>query len=208
MSPLLSYSTLTKQNDRVWAKSRADVPPTEKVKFPGKIMAWGVMSHRGLSDLHIIPQGQTVTSHYYVEVILKQSLTSVTSSSLLRTRDSGAILERKLLPERSQAIFQQDGAPAHTSKRSQEWLKNNMPGFWTKEVWPPNSPDLNPIENLWAILQTKLDAMERVTNQKVLEKQLVLAWKEVLPEILEKVIAGMSGRISKCLKLHGDYIGK
>ena len=80
--------------------------------------------------------------------------------------------------------------------------------FWTKEIWPPNSPDLNPIENLWAILQTKLDAMERATNLRVLEKQLVSAWKEISPEILEKIIAGMPGRISKCLKLHGDYIGK
>ena len=137
-----------------------------------------------------------MTSDYYVEVILKQSLTS----SLLRTRDSGTILKRKLLPE-------QDGAPAHTSKGSQEWLKNNVPCFWTKEIWPLNSPDLNPIENLWAILQTKLDAMERATNLKVLEKQLVSAWKEISPETLEKIIAGMPGRISKCLKLHGDYIG-
>ncbi|KAI6648584.1 hypothetical protein LOD99_8064 [Oopsacas minuta] len=165
------FHTPNKQNDDVWAQSRVDVPPSEKVKYPGEIMVWGVMSSQGLSDLHIIPQKQTVTSDDYVEVILKQSLTS----SLLRTRDSGTILERKLLPDRSQAIFQQDGAPAHTSKRSQEWLKNNMTGFWTKEIWPPNSPDLNPIENLRVILQTKLDAMERATNLKVLEKQLNLA---------------------------------
>ena len=56
------FHTPNKQNDRVWEKSRADVPPTEKVKFPGKIMVWGLMSYRGLSDLHIIPQRQTVTS--------------------------------------------------------------------------------------------------------------------------------------------------
>ncbi|KAI6655736.1 Transposable element Tcb1 transposase [Oopsacas minuta] len=198
------FHTPNKQNDRVWAKSSSNVPPTEKVKFPGKIMVWGVMSYRALSHLHIIPKGQTVTSEYYVEVILKQSLIP----SMLRTRDSGTILERKLLLERSKAIFQQDGAPAHTSKRSQEWLKNNMPGFWTKDIWPPNSPDLNPIENLWAILQTKLDSMERATNLKMLEKQLILAWKEISPETLEKLIAGMPSRINKCLKLNGDYIGK
>ena len=127
---------------------------------------------------------------------------------MLRTRDSGTILEKKLLPERSKAIFQQDGAPAHTSKRSQEWLKNNMPGFWTKDIWPANSPDLNPIENVWAILQTKLDSMERATNLKMLENQLIEAWKEFSPETLEKLIAEMPSRFKKCLKLNGDYIGK
>ncbi|KAI6655853.1 hypothetical protein LOD99_1587 [Oopsacas minuta] len=30
------FHTPNKQNDRVWAKSRADIPPTEKVKYPGK----------------------------------------------------------------------------------------------------------------------------------------------------------------------------
>ena len=181
------FHTPNRQNDRVWTNSSANVRPTEKVKFPGKIMVWGVMSYRALSHLHIIPKGQTVTSEYYVEVILKQSL----ASTMLRTGDSGTILERELLPERSKAIFQQDGAPPHTSKRSQEWLKSNMPGFWTKDIWPPNSPDLNPIENLWAILKSKLDSMERATNINMLEKQLLLAWKEISPDTLEKLIAGM-----------------
>ena len=141
------FHTPNKQNDRVWAKSSVNVPPTEKVKFPGKVMVWGVMSYQALSHHYIIPKGQTVTSEYYVEIILKQSLTS----AKLRTRDSGTFLAKILLPERSKAIFQQDGAPAHTSKRSQEWLKNNMPGFWTKDIWSANSPDLNPIGDVWAI---------------------------------------------------------
>ena len=111
------------------------------------------------------------------------------------------------MPERSKAIFQ-DGGPTHTSKKSQVWLKNNMPGFWTKDIWPANSPDLNPIENVWVILQTKLDSMERATNLKMLENQLIEAWKEFSPVTLEKLIAGIPSRIKKCLKLNGDYIGK
>ena len=61
------------QTDRVWARSIEDVAPTQTVKFPLKIMVWGMMSYCALSDLHIIPQGQTVTGKYYVEEILEKA---------------------------------------------------------------------------------------------------------------------------------------
>ena len=43
-----------------------------------------------------------------------------------------------------QFLFQQDGAPAHISKQTQGWLRDNFPDFLTKEEWSPSSPDLNP----------------------------------------------------------------
>ena len=50
-------------------------------------------------------------------------------------------------------VFQQDGAPAHTSHRVQNWLDNNVDMFWPKEFWPPNSPALNPLDSLWSVLE-------------------------------------------------------
>ena len=43
-------------------------------------------------------------------------------------------------------VFQQDGAPCHTAKRTQEWLEANFQSFWPKNLWPPSSPDLNPLD--------------------------------------------------------------
>ena len=43
-------------------------------------------------------------------------------------------------------VFQQDGAPAHSAQVTQTWLASNLPDFWGKEVWPPNSPDCNPLD--------------------------------------------------------------
>ncbi|QQP55532.1 Uncharacterized protein FKW44_008750, partial [Caligus rogercresseyi] len=41
-------------------------------------------------------------------------------------------------------LFQQDSAPAHKAKKTQEWLQANVPAFWDPQTWPSNSPDLNP----------------------------------------------------------------
>ena len=43
-------------------------------------------------------------------------------------------------------IFQQDGAPAHTARVAQDWIATNRTGFIGKNEWPPNSPDLNPLD--------------------------------------------------------------
>ena len=43
-------------------------------------------------------------------------------------------------------LFQQDGAPAHRSRHTVAYLRSNVPEFIEPENWPPNSPDLNPVD--------------------------------------------------------------
>ncbi len=50
-------------------------------------------------------------------------------------------------------IFQQDLAPAHTAKSTKGWLNDHDVGVLD---WAANSPDLNPIENLWGIVKRKM----------------------------------------------------
>ncbi len=52
-------------------------------------------------------------------------------------------------------IFQQDLAPAHSAKSNKSWLNDHSFGVGVLD-WPANSPDLNPIENLWSIVKRKM----------------------------------------------------
>ena len=129
-SPYELFHPSSAQNDRVWSTDSSKVPPREVIKNPPKVMA--IMSYRGLSELHFVPPKQTVNSQYYVEEMLEKSYRLAVG----RSRKTGNILTRKLLPNMSRAIFMQDGAPAHTASRTQEWCRNNMPTFWAKGEWP------------------------------------------------------------------------
>ena len=107
-----------------------------------------MMSHRVLSELHIITQKPSVNGEYYPENILKLTCMNAVN----RTSDSGTILERALLENMSQAIFMQDGAPARTAKLTQVRCTANLPRYWAKVDWP----------NLWAILGEKLSKLPEV----------------------------------------------
>ena len=68
------------------------------------------------------------------------------------------MLEEKVLPwvqevVREQGVtLQQDSATSHTANSVQAWCRCNFKGFWEKELWPPSSPDLNPMDfGLWSI---------------------------------------------------------
>lgn len=203
-SPFQLCHPPNRQNDRVWAHNSSEVPVTETVKHPLKVMVWGMMSFRGLSDLHIIPRGQTVTADYYVEKVLKESATS----AMRRRKENGAPTKIGLLPDMSQAIFQQDGAPAHNATKTQQWCQDNFPGFWAKGVWPGNSPDLSPIENLWAIVKDKVDKATPATSEATLIRNVQSAWCSISAETLDNLVCGMPERMRACVREGGAYINK
>ena len=110
------------QNDRVWAQKSGNIEPCVQIKFLGKIHVWGMMSHRAVSDLHIVPPKQTINGCYYRNFILEKTCKDAKE----RRSENGTILLRSMLSDMSSYIFIQDGAPAHTANLTQSWCGKNF----------------------------------------------------------------------------------
>ena len=108
------------------------------------------MTATGLTRLHFVPQHTSINSEFYVNNILKKELKPVYD----RLDFYGTISKRRLFTDNNVSVFQQDGARAHTSAVSRAWLNENIDNYI--ENWPPNSPVLSPIENLWSILSNSV----------------------------------------------------
>ncbi len=91
------------------------------------------------------------------------------------------ILEHFMLPSADQLfkdadfIFQQDLAPAHTAKSTKSWLNDCGVGVLD---WPANSPDLNPVENLWCIVKRKM-RNKRPKNADELKATVKETWASI-----------------------------
>ncbi len=83
------------------------------------------------------------------------------------------ILEHFMLSDKlygdADYIFQQDLAPAHTAKGTKRWF--NDLGVTVLD-WPANSPDLNPIDNLWGIVKRKMRQWRPLSKQPGLSLDL------------------------------------
>ena len=151
-------------------------------KFPAKVMVWGAFSARGKTPLFFTQK--TVNWQSYCEII------------------NGFLLEtaRVLYPEGYKLV--QDNAPCHKAKKAMKFLDENSVIVLD---WPPNSPDLNPIENIWGIIKVKLSS-QLITDTSDLKTKIEKIWEEFDIDYLTPFIDSMPRRIQLCLEAKGKVI--
>ncbi len=171
------------QGPRVWRKRAEAQNPRclrSSVKFPQSVMVWGAMSSAGVGPLCFLRS--KVNTAVYQEVS-----------------------EHFMLPAADQLygdadfIFQQDLAPAHSAKATSTWFKDHgIPVL----NWPANSPDLNPIENLWGIVKRKM-RYARPNNAEELKATIRATWALITPEQCHRLIDSMPRRIAAVIQAKG-----
>ena len=104
--------------------------------------------------------------------------------------------------------FQQDGAKPHTHRLSQEWCQDNLPAFFDKDRWPPNSPDFNSLDySIWDELGQSIQ-WDRVTSEKALIIELKEAVHRIRQEVVRESCATWTARLDHVSKNGGEYFSK
>ena len=96
-------------------------------------------------------------------------------------------------------VFQQDNDPKHTSNFLKEYFKDK-----SIEVldWPSQSPDLNPIENLWTHIKKELRSY-RPKNVKELKSNILEIWNSFDIKYTQNLVNSMPNRIIEVLRENG-----
>jgi hypothetical protein len=146
-------------------------------------MVWGAFSGFDKCPLVFLPQKERTASHFV------QNVYEAALSGFYFMHD-----------EPNNLILMEDGAPIHRSKVPDLWRRAH--GI-RKMQWPPNSPDLNPIENVWKIVKHLLKSHRRPHDKEEMIQQIEVVWNEVCLQQLQALIANMPDRMRAIIRAKG-----
>jgi transposase len=153
-------------------------------KHPLKVHVWAGISHAGRTGISIF-EGKMNAPMYT------------------------SILERSLLPFIADKMptshrFVQDNDPKHTSRHAQDFFEQKGINWWRT---PPESPDLNPIENLWHELKEFIRREVKPKTKQQLIDGILAFWSTVDIDKCRKYIGHLNKVIPAVIEQEGNASG-
>lgn len=148
----------------------------------GSIMVWGCFSYHGVGKLVLIDG--IMTGERYVDILSRSLKQSAIQMGL------------------NDFFFQQDNDPKHTSRIAKDYFEHENIKLLR---WPAQSPDLNPIENLWGIIKRKICGI-RFKNKNECFEYVNAEWEKIEVSLCQKLSESFRKRTLEVLKNRGGYI--
>ena len=103
-------------------------------------------------------------------------------------------------------VWQQDSAPCHTSRKTQLWLSNNFIDFVLPHVWPPNLPNLNPMDFfVWGAIERCTNKIQCNTKDELI-KWIMKKFKAMKKTQIVRACSRFQGCIEAVIDAKGDFI--
>jgi transposase len=98
----------------------------------------------------------------------------------------------------------QDGAPIHRSKSTRRWLRLKKVQMFYDDYWPPQSPDLNPIENVWALCVQAMQG-QLYNSRAELYAAAQKAFHDIPDQAIVHLYDSIPRRLSAVIDVHGGH---
>lgn len=186
-----TFKTSVDTKQILWRPKNARFNPkyVQSIQTSGRVSCgvWGFITAGGVGQLCRISPG--FKSREYISVLDEQLLPA------LNAMFPGYVSEMK---------FMQDNARMHTSRETQAWLRTH-PEITLLE-WPARSPDLNPIENVWARMVYKWQLEGPNTKENILQ-EVERRWEEMIGDTnyIDALYRSMPNRLQEVLDNHGNW---
>ena len=178
------------ESDNGWVHVRRgewnETATRRREKFAKGVMVWGAIARNYLSRLIVC--SCNVDSAEYQQILSQ----------------SNFIEDMNIMHGPAQWYFMQDGAPCHTAQKTLAFLATKckiLPG------WPANSPDLNPIEMIWAILKKRL-ARRSCDSTGDLLQMLIALWQEITTDTVNALVESFRKRLELVILVNGESISQ